>query len=116
MSNKSSVVLLALIFGVAAVTNPTTASLRRLIDRAVNKDSGGGVVGFLAGKIAKGAVLLAMENDGYRLLNCIFATLVIPTKELRDTDGADWMFLGAFNSWLTLNMKTFECRLLRDAE
>lgn len=112
-SSSSQFILFSLaLAGIAALTRPTKASLRRNASRAARDGAGGGVVGWAAGKVAAAAFQLALDQGGYKVSNLIVALLVQPTAELNGTEARNWIFIGMFSNWLQFNTKTGDLLLM----
>ena len=87
---------LAALAGIAFLTRPTTSSLRRLADKSARDEAGGGVAGWISGKIAQGAFALALETGGYKIYNYGVTLVLVPTQQLEGTETAHWIFIGKF--------------------
>tara|TARA_A100001015_G_scaffold309821_1_gene409977 strand:- start:37 stop:336 length:300 start_codon:yes stop_codon:yes gene_type:complete len=99
MVSGRTVLFVAALTGIAALTKPSAESLRRQADKAASDEAGGGVIGWAAGKIAKAAFLLALENGAYKVHDLGVATVITPTSSLASAgEEGDWIFIGLFST------------------
>jgi amino acid permease len=115
MPSRSTYFLLA-VGGIAFLTRPTKSSLRRVVDASAQKEAGGGVVGWAAGKAAQAIFHAALAGGGYSISNLGFALVVTPTKELAGTEAESICFIGLFGVWFCVNTSTGQVVCMRDEE